>query len=349
MRIFFLLLVALFFLSIPFSKAQRGRDKTVVYEELYDEPYDLNKLWILFQPVYGELFVSNLTLGYGLEAQYMWDDKAEFRIAGRTAYAIATDFERDIAENNVFQINDTRPFTYYEVGGTYHIKDFEGEAETKMILLRSKENLNKLKASVPDQIKIPSKKRTIYGARLGALAYNTTTDIDRVIRDDNLVITTTSLEGNEIPLDPNQELFTNVNTVGIYLGGQYTKIKNFAVKPDKTFGTLVNDLIFTTYLDLIFAPTVDLDDVEIRADFDNDGIPDDAGEILTYNLDEISTSSIGFRAGMEGKFNREWSWAYNAEVGVRPGVSSRGFYFLLKLSFPVYSTQLKNTQEAFGK
>ena len=58
---------------------------------------------------------------------------------------------------------------------------------------------------------------------------------------------------------------------------------------------------------------------------------------------------IGFRAGIDGKFNRTLSWSYGGEVGYRPSLSGQGFYALLKVSFPVFSSNLDNKVEAFGK
>jgi len=332
-KLFFISLMLLVMLHATTANAQRGRDNTVVYEELYDEPYDINKLFIMFQPVYGEVFVSNINVGFGLEAQYLWEDKAQFRAIGRTTYARPFDMERNLAEKNSIQENVAQSFRFFEIGGTYHIKDEESDTETKMILLRRKEDPDKLRVKVPEQIKVPSKKRTIYGARLGGMSYVTATDLDRVLEDNNMEIP--AIGDSSMVITGSESLFTNVTMYGIYLGGQYTKIKNFAVKPDRTYGTLVNDLIFTAYADIIYAPSVQLENILI------DG--------FEYSLDDVGTHSIGFRAGMEGKFNREWSWAYNAELGLRPGLQSRGFYVLIRLSFPVFSTPLNFTKEAFGK
>ena len=40
--------------------------KTLTYEEVYDTPYDINKLFIHIQPMYGELFTTNTTIGWGI-------------------------------------------------------------------------------------------------------------------------------------------------------------------------------------------------------------------------------------------------------------------------------------------
>ena len=72
-HIFLTALLAIFSVQVV---AQNRKDKVpVTYEELYDEPYAINKLFVQFQPMYGELFVSNINAGFGLEATYFLKDK----------------------------------------------------------------------------------------------------------------------------------------------------------------------------------------------------------------------------------------------------------------------------------
>ncbi|HET9488117.1 MAG TPA: hypothetical protein VFO54_11800, partial [Chryseosolibacter sp.] len=59
--------------------AQDRDDKTAVtYEQIYDEPFAVNKLFVGLQPLYGELFVANVNAGFGVEALYYLQDKAHF-------------------------------------------------------------------------------------------------------------------------------------------------------------------------------------------------------------------------------------------------------------------------------
>ncbi|NJM25603.1 MAG: hypothetical protein HC859_09035 [Bacteroidia bacterium] len=54
---FFLLLAAFSVLAADLFAQGERKDKTAVtYEEIYDEPYSVNKLFVQFQPLYGELF-----------------------------------------------------------------------------------------------------------------------------------------------------------------------------------------------------------------------------------------------------------------------------------------------------
>src|SRR5690606_8695193 len=135
---------------------------------LYDAPYEINKLLVHFQPLYAELFTANLNAGVGLEAQYYWEDKLDFRANVRTAYHQVTDFSRDVAERNKGG-QDFGPdrFRYFEAGATYHIRDFERDVETKFILYSKSYKGTQWAAKVPDYIKAPTTARKIIGARLG--------------------------------------------------------------------------------------------------------------------------------------------------------------------------------------
>jgi len=56
-KVFFLVALAQIIGLGAFAQTDERKDKTtaVTFEELYDEPYAVNKLFIGFQPLYGEL------------------------------------------------------------------------------------------------------------------------------------------------------------------------------------------------------------------------------------------------------------------------------------------------------
>lgn len=325
--------------------AQRRKDKNpVTYEELYDEPYAINKLFVQFQPMYGELYVSNVNAGMGLEVTYFHKDKLTFRAHSRITYFERFDMMRFQAVENSDVDNTPEVLNYYELGGTYHIKDFEESSSTKMFLYRKSYKGDRWAARVPLRAEIPCKVRKIYGARLGGLVFDTNVDIQRSLEAQDLT--------PEVLVDPNvnpipttfedengdeQEIgmYSSQTVAGIYAGGSITWIRNVAVDFDNKYTEGVDDLIFTAFLDVIVAPSVSVDDVLYQG--------------LAYSTDGLDTSILGFRAGIDGKFNRTWGWAYGGEVGIRPGLQGRGFYALIKISFPVFSTNLDYTVEAFGK
>lgn len=305
--------------------------KTLTYEELYDTPYDINKLFIHLQPMYGEYFTTNTTVGWGIKAQYYMKNVADFEAHVRAPYGKSFDLVRDAALKNSTVDNEARPFSYFEVLGTYHIKDEELDSETKFILYSKRYKGDKWGATVPLHTIIPTKGRRIIGARFGGMGYNSSVDYNRIM--DKQGVTIISDEGGEIGDD--ESVYGNVSALGFFIGGSLTLIKNVAVQPDKIYGTLVNDLIFTTFFDINFTPVVTVDDIY------NDGV--------RFSSAPIQKSVLGFRAGIEGKFNRKISWAYSGEIGYRPGLKKSGVFALVKISFPVFSTHLRYQVESFGK
>lgn len=337
-----------------FAQTDRKDKAPVTYEELYDEPYSVNKLFIAFQPLYGELFVTNVNAGFGIEASYYYNDKADFKAHFRKAYGRQFfDFSRDLAMNNSDVDNRAEVFSYFEFGGTYHIRDFEESSKTKMFLYKNTYKGNKWASRVPLEAEIPCKVRKIYGARLGGIIWDSSTDIDRALEAQSL--SNNDLKSGDLQLndrfynpetgaDEKLNVFSNISSKGFYVGGSMTWIRNVAVSFDK-FEEGVDDGILTTYLDILFSPSIKLDDIVYT---DRDPNTPEEGT-RTYSISPLRTRTFGARAGIEGKFNRTFSWSYGAEIGYRPSVESRTFYALIKISFPVYGTNLDYKVESFGK
>lgn len=346
---FFVLLSLLFLGTGALAQGERKDKNPVTYEELYDEPYSINKLFVQVQPLYGEMFSTNVTAGFGLEASYYLKEKFDFKGHFRTTYGSSFyDLARRQSANNTYGIeNNPVTFTYFEIGGTYHIKDFEGSSKTKMILYKKSYAGNKWASRVPLTADVPCKVRKIYGARLGLISWKSALDLNRVMEEQELTAYDfKDSEGNALAdvAGADVQVFSNVAATGLYLGGSMSWIRNVAVSFDK-FESGIDDHILTTYFDLLYSPSVTVDDI-IFTERDN---ADNIIDTRTYSVSPVGLSKFGFRAGIEGKFNRALSWAYGGEVGMRPGVQGKMFYALLKISFPVFGTNLDYKVESFGK
>lgn len=334
--------------------AQQRPDKTAVtYEMIYDEPYAVNKLFIGLQPLYGELFTANVNAGFGLEASYYLQDKADFKAQFRKTYSRKFfDFSRDLALDNSLLENRAQVFNYFEFGGTYHVRDFEASSKTKMVLYKKSYKGNRWASRVPLTAVIPSKVRKIYGARAGAILWNSSTDLSRALTHQNLtnndlkdaegngLPATYLVDGREKPLN----VYSNISSANVYLGGSLAWFRNIAINFDN-FEEGIDDLMFTVFFDLIYAPSITLDDVVYRSIPAGGTTP----ESKTYSVSPVTMKSFGVRAGIDGRFNRHFSWAYGGEIGYRPGIEGRGFYALLKISFPVFGTNLDDKVESFEK
>jgi hypothetical protein len=344
----FLFFMLLFSTVVAVAQGERKDNAPVTYEELYDEPASIKKLFVQFQPMYGELFTANVNAGFGLEASYYLNEKFDFKGHFRKTYSSSFfDYARVQGQRNSDVENDLKAFTYFELGGTYHIKDFESPSKTKMFLYKKSYAGNKWAARVPMSAEVPCKVRKIYGARLVAIAWKSATDINRVMDKQDLTAddfkdtegnTLSSVAGNDVTI------FSNLSSVGLYVGGSMTWIRNVAVSFDK-FESGVDDLILTTYLDILVSPSIKVDDIIYREKDGNGNVV----ATRTYDISPVKVTKFGFRAGLEGKFNRTLGWAYGAEIGMRPGIQGKMTYALLKISFPVFGSNVDYKVESFGK
>jgi hypothetical protein len=356
---FFITMAAFLALSASLFAQGERKDKTAVtYEEIYDEPYSVNKLFVGLTPLYGELFVTNVNAGFGLDVNYYYLDKADFHAGIRKTYSQQFfDFTRDLAEKQSSVDNRAEVYNYFEFGGTYHIRDFEESSKTKMFLYKKSYKGDKWAARVPLHADVPCKVRKIYGARLGGIIWDSSTDLERVLEsqgltnadltkvgasDESLPLTEKNTQGEDVPVHP----FTNIAAKGLYVGGSMTWIKNVAVNFDK-FEEGIDDLIFTAYLDILYSPSLKIDDI-VYTQKDLLGAPIE-GSTASYSVSALKTKPFGFRLGIDGRFNRQLSWSYGAEVGYRPSLEKNTFYALLKISFPVFGTNVDYKVESFGK
>jgi hypothetical protein len=329
-----------------FSQEDRRDKSAVTFEELYDEPYATNKLFFGFQPLYGEVFATNVNAGFGVEASYYHEDKFDLKLNFRKPYSTSFyDLNRYTAKKNSDVSNAPSGFGYFEIGGTYHIKDFDQESKTKMVLYKKSYKGDLWAARVPLQAEVPSKLRKVYGARLGGIFWNSTADINRVLVNQNLTNSDLVMVNDEtLSLPPTHigsngqvqslDVFSNIRSAGLYVGGSMSWIRNIAVSFDK-YEESVDDGMLTLFFDILYSPSLKVDNIEYQGN--------------TYSTAALKTNPVGFRLGLDGKFNRTLSWAYGGELGYRPSFQGGGFFALFKISFPMYGTNLDYKIESFGK
>ena len=347
--------ISLLVITLPGAAlAQATKEKTAVtFEELYDEPYSVNKLFIGFQPFYGEVFATNVNAGFGAEASYFYKDKMDFKVNFRKTYSSSFfDLNRDLALHNSSPGLKVLPevFNYYELGGTYHFKDFEEEGTTTMVLYKNTYKGSRWASRVPLHAEVPCKVRKIYGARLGVIAWNGTADLNRALKKQGRSnANLTNAEAVGLPstyTDANGQVqnfnvFGNIYSTSIYAGASISWFRNVAVSFDK-YEEGVDDGMLTLFFDLQYAASLKMDPVYYSPDLTSQPYE-------TYSTKAVKLSHFGFRAGMDGKFNRQLSWAYGGEIGLRPSVKGQTFYAMFKITFPVFGTNLDSKVESFGK
>ena len=315
-------LVSLFLLSGIIAFAQNDEEEEApAYQMMYDDPYDIRDLYLMFQPLYGDIGALNITGGFGVEGAYYHNSKFDLQLAFRTSYGRRFDINRDAAKNNATN-TDEFPFYYnIEVGGTYHIQDVMKESSSKVLLYTKHLKGVEWASMVARQIEVNGKVRTIIGGRLGGMYNSTTANINAILSVQERDL----LDAEGLPI-LNEDLYSNLQTFVIYVGGSYSWIRNYAVEFNERWDPSGDDQIITPYLDIMYAPSINLNDITL------------GGE--TISTADIEKLSLGFRAGVNVKFNRKLSWGYGVETGIKPGIKKRGFFLVFKMSFPIYAKKL---------
>ena len=310
-------------------------DNSVQYETVYDDPYDINKLYLLIQPVYGEVFSTSTNIGFGMEVDYYLKNIMDFQVEFRTPYARATDLMRDAAEKNSDALNTPKRFYFGELGVNYHLVDRNVSSKSKFVLYSDNfKKFNKWKTMVPDYIFVPSNLRRIYGIRFGGLAYQSSFDVNQVIED----------QGKSISIIPTSDenqlsFYSNIASQGFFIGGSIEMIKNIAINFENLYDQTANDLMFTVFLDLLILPFTTIEDFQYISETDM--------ELQSISSDIIDTNALGFRGGVKGKFNRAIGFGYSAEIGLRPGIKGKGFYVMGVFSVPVFGFRLNKGDTSF--
>ncbi len=355
-----LLLVALLVGGIQGLQAQSktaADKKDVEYESKFDDPYDINKMWVNLYPFYVDAFKTDFNVGFGGQMNYLLKNKFDFHAQARSTYASFSDFAKLSGEkNNAMPVDNTLPTeqiinrvmvgklkgsSYLELGATYHFKDEALSGESKIIMTGKTVSENKRAASIPEYIKVPSKVRKVMGIRAGGYYWGSATNLGDALEKQKVQLI--SSEGDT--LKSNAQLYTNIKSAGIFAGFKIMTLRNVVIKP-KSYELTANDLIFSAYADIIYAPMIKLQDVAFQYKSNSKENVSDKYPNEYYLVAPAKVNHLGFRLGMEGMFNRDFAWTYGAEMGYRPSLKNRGFYANLRIGFS-FASRMQQKRQAY--
>jgi|GEM_PF-285929 len=337
----------------------RAQSKTAVdkadieYESQFDDPYDLNKMWLNFYPFYVDAFTTNFNVGFGGQINYLLKNKFDFHAHARTTYARFADFSRLNGERSAVMMSNPTPdetdtrttltklkgYHYMELGATYHFKDEAVAGESKIMVYTNRYSDRKWAATVPEYIKIPTKVRKIMGVRAGGYYWRGATNLGEALDRQNQQLV--NAEGAILPT--NAQLYTNVQSAGVFTGFKISTIRNVVVKPKK-YDVVTSDMVFSAYADILYAPFLQIEDVSLRYLKESNG--NKTSTFVMYPVSQVAVRRLGFRLGMEGMFNRELAWTYGAEMGFRPSLKTRGFFASVRVGFS-FGSKMQQKRQAY--
>lgn len=318
--------------SLPsFSQEIKNlKSDSITWQSVYDKPEKIRRFFFGLQPVYADAFANGVNAGFGADAYYFpKSGKFDLRMAFRRPYfSRSSDFMLDKMKKYSSTLNEPVGFLFFEMSGSVTLKNQVKNIPVKIAVSRKSENSSSINWVESKLVSIPSKLRTIQTARLGFQAWRSAVDVNRLLEKQGSRNADVALPEQLIDVDGNVEpfyAFSNLYNQTLFAGYGLTHIRNHSSLIDG-FETAIQDKIITYYGDLMYAPTLRIEDAVYG--------------LSTYSLQKIKLNSLGFRVGMEMRHNRKRSWGFAAETGWRPAPKGNAGYLLVRLSVPVFAGYL---------
>lgn len=334
--------------------------RVINYKTVFDDPYDINQVWLHFSPLAVNASAANMNLGFAIGTRVFALPNLQIQAGFQSPYGRPMDHSRNLAEKSAMvkwragqdrrdrtsaQGNSFVPFMNLELGGQYHIVDKEKKSTSRVMLTSKKARV--MEFSNVDYITVNSRNRHIWSARFGGQLYASTVSLNGPMRKQNLSLTTESglamrPDGSTVAPDglasltPGNQLFSNLQYAGFYVGGAYTLIRNVSIKADK-FGNLANNIIVTGYADILGAPAPMLDDVLLKKA---------SGGYDRAKTDAFKINKAGFRTGFDVFYNQDLFYSFGGEVGYRPALKGQRMYVMGRFSFPALSFKVRRNRLA---
>lgn len=360
------------------AEAQRGRrsrrSKDIVFDQVYNNPSEVKRLFLGLMPAYADMFTTNVNLGVGVDAHIFpkklgvgglqnENKKYSLHFHARTTYASQTDLNRFLHSENTaaFTANEFGSpgwYVYAEGGYAYHFYDNVAEDNIKLPVTSTRRDLKKAASEVNDIFEVTVDKRTLVTARAGLLGYRSAVNWNNVVSRDNRrvmrgmydadpedAIEPVSIRYDSLGIRNEAEglglrnyAFGDVIVGSVYLGASMSWIWNAGFETEG-HADVVRDAMVTGYADFMVAPFVVV------------------GEVKSYNGKFVASPNdladfrnrFGGRIGLDIAHNRAFGWGLNAEIGYRPGIHRNGAYFMMGFRFPVFATDMNNLRESFQK
>jgi len=306
-------------------KPKKPQEDPFAYTIERNEPDTRKNLHFMFTPFYFDLYVPNINLGYGLSADYIYNnrfmvythyDKSYFDLTRHTS----------IANNDVGEAaGGYQNFSNLEFGGEYYF--FSKVVNTKENMVYKTITYGRPTGGFSFYRVIPAKMQKMFGVRAGYQTYTSVVGGETVDFSGYAINDPT-----KTPFDlagyGGTEYSSIMHVQVLSVGLSLTKIHDLEMTY-KNYGPSINLSRTDFYVDMLYATSINYGDVNWN--ISNGNTPNVEELIVNQNSPK---NNIGFRIGGTINTLNTAGFGCNVETGIRPGTDSKnGFYFLAKFNF----------------
>ena len=307
------------------------------YKTLEDDPSNIKNLTIHLDPFYADGWLTNITLGFGVRADYHLGKRATFLFDFRTPYP-GTDTEGRMHADGALPYpsptGETRGlarFSYTELGAEFHLMDWTKSKGLRVVLSAYSTG----RSTITTSITVPGTKRKVVAVRGGFTTMRSAFDVQdtkgtvKGFHDKDTITFGSFLDTKGG--SPVYGGYSNMTMVILHAGISIKSITNLLVSTSN-YGNKGNRLYTDLYFDLLLAPVISLSDVL-------------TANGTTYELRASSFTRTGYRFGYTWKNSMKSFLSYKAEIGTRPGFPANNSFINLIMGWTIpLNIKLKTTK-----
>lgn len=309
-----ILLVGTLFVGINSLKSQ-----TVNYK-IYENDPDKRNLFIHLNPFNTQAYLSDITIGYNIQATWMATKLFQLQIDYRKAYL-------DGNATGIFSPKGLNKSSQLELGGVFNFRNKLKNAAHKVVLHSSSGG----GYTYTKYIMVMGECRKISGLRGGFLSFLSNHKVDN---DITKAFTEYDLKGKasdgQIRFLRDSINYETINYIarstGIYAGIDFKTLKFLVINADG-YGKRSCRIVNNFYADVLFTPLVKYD------------LKPNAGQKIfddvDVNISENKRRMIGWRAGWHWIFNSAVGFNAKMEVGQQPGVPKQSFFMTVRFGMSI--------------
>lgn len=291
--------------------------QNISYSISSDDPYDLKRTTIHLDPFYADAYWTNVTMGWGIRANYILDKSLCFGLTFRRAY-FDMNAREHIDNSLMYSASGLSKHIHIEPVAYYTLSDQTKRTNMKIVLSSSSYTVGNYRYTNTQYIYVPGTARNIFSARGGVSFINTAIDISEgdgasdFVAEDSKDKTRTFQFGAYGQKQGGNSIYsgyTMMKTAAIFAGLSYKYITNLLVYVEG-WGNRRNAGLNDIFLDFMFAPVVSFADMS-------------SADNTVWNIDNKNISRMGWRFGWQYRHpNKTWM-SFETAFGARPGYKGK--------------------------
>lgn len=283
--------------------------QSVSYKVIENDP-DKRNLFIHLNPFNTQAYMSDITIGYNIQATWMAAKHFQLQVDYRKAYL-------DMNATGIFSPEGLKKSSQIEIGGAFNFVNRIKNISHRVVLKSSTSG----KYTYTSSIYVMGEARRIKSLRGGFLTLFSNHKIDNDFTQSSEGGMQGKTADGEVKYFRDSINFETINftarSVGFYGGIDFKTIKQLIVNAEG-YGTKSCKTVNNFYLDALFTPLVvyDIKPNANQAAFSN----------IDINIKENKRKVLGWRLGWQYTLNQPCGFNAKMEIGQQPGVATKTFF-----------------------